>query len=121
MYDGSVQYAPITYNFTAKERDPESGLDNFGARYDSSNLGRFMSPDNGAFHLDNPQSLNRYTYVLDNPMVYVDPDGDDSFSAIYHLGSGGWQPLSPLRGCRTLCDFQRVRVLTFPDLAVTAR
>jgi RHS repeat-associated protein len=32
-------------HFTGKERDSESGLDNFGARYDSSSLGRFMSPD----------------------------------------------------------------------------
>src|SRR5580704_8092878 len=34
-----------THKFTGKERDAESGLDNFGARYDSSNLGRFMTPD----------------------------------------------------------------------------
>ena len=33
------------YKFTGKERDSESGLDNFGARYNSSSLGRFMSPD----------------------------------------------------------------------------
>src|SRR5262249_15221182 len=33
------------YKFTGKERDTESGLDNFGARYDSSSMGRFMSPD----------------------------------------------------------------------------
>ena len=31
--------------YTGKERDTESGLDNFGARYDSSSLGRFMTPD----------------------------------------------------------------------------
>lgn len=31
------------YKFTGKERDTESGLDNFGARYEASNLGRFMS------------------------------------------------------------------------------
>ncbi len=36
--------ADQNYKFTGKERDPESGLDNFGARYDSSNLGRFMTP-----------------------------------------------------------------------------
>jgi RHS repeat-associated protein len=33
------------YKFTGKERDSESGLDNFGARYDSSQYGRFMTPD----------------------------------------------------------------------------
>ena len=45
MYDCSVQHAPLTYKFTGKERDSESGLDNFGARYFVSSLGRFMSPD----------------------------------------------------------------------------
>ena len=45
MYDGSCQHALLTYKFTGKERDSESGLDNFGARYDSSSIGRFMSPD----------------------------------------------------------------------------
>jgi RHS repeat-associated protein len=34
-----------THNFEGKERDSESGLDNFGARYYASSLGRFMSPD----------------------------------------------------------------------------
>jgi RHS repeat-associated protein len=76
-----------THKFTGKERDSESGLDNFGARYDSSAMGRFMSPDMGTFHIDNPQSLNRYTYALNNPLFYIDPDGEDSISAVYHLGS----------------------------------
>jgi RHS repeat-associated protein len=52
------------YKFTGKERDIESGLDYFGARYDSSSLGRFMSPDAGPFDLSNPQSLNRYVYFM---------------------------------------------------------
>jgi len=64
-------------HFTGKEHDWESGLDNFGARYDASSLGRFMSPDAGAFHWGNPQSLNRYIYTLDNPLRFVDPDGLD--------------------------------------------
>jgi len=37
--------APQHYKFTGNERDSESNLDNFGKRYDSSSLGRFMSPD----------------------------------------------------------------------------
>ena len=39
---GTIQYAPLGYKFTGKERDSESGLDNFGARYNSPNLGRFI-------------------------------------------------------------------------------
>ncbi len=68
------------YKFTAKERDTESGLDNFGARYNASTLGRFMSPDPdnaGAAAGNNPQSWNAYSYVLNNPLNAVDPDGLD--------------------------------------------
>jgi RHS repeat-associated protein len=69
-----------TYKFTGKERDSESGLDNFGARYDSSQYGRFMSPDplgilSGQTSV--PQSLNLYSYVENNPLNAVDPDGLD--------------------------------------------
>jgi RHS repeat-associated protein len=67
-----------TYKFTDKERDSESGLDYFGARYYSSSMGRFISPDYFANDIDkfNPQSLNRYTYARNNPLVYVDPTGE---------------------------------------------
>ncbi len=70
------------YKFTGKERDTESGLDYFGARYYGSNMGRFMSPDWAAkampvpyAKLDNPQSLNLYAYVGNNPLSRRDPDG----------------------------------------------
>src|SRR5579863_10303967 len=58
MYDGAAQYVLSAHNFTSKERDSESGLDNFGARYDSSQYGRFMSPDpeNLGSIRDDPQS-----------------------------------------------------------------
>ena len=66
-----------TYKFTGKERDSESGLDNFGARYDSSATGRFMSvdPSNKSINKLNPQSWNRYTYTLNNPLRFVDDNG----------------------------------------------
>ncbi|MGE5110967.1 MAG: RHS repeat domain-containing protein [Acidobacteriaceae bacterium] len=63
------------YKFTGKERDPESGLDNFGARFDASTLGRFISIDGGRGELQDPQTLNKYAYVTNNPLRYVDPDG----------------------------------------------
>ncbi len=68
-----------TYKFTGKERDSESGLDNFGARYDSSSLGRFMSPDPLGGHLEDPQTLNRYVYVRNNPLRFTDPTGLDFY------------------------------------------
>jgi RHS repeat-associated protein len=67
---------------TGKERDTESGNDYFMARYYSSSMGRFMSPDWSAkedpvpyAQLADPQSLNLYSYVRNNPMDRVDPDG----------------------------------------------
>jgi len=69
-----------SYKFTTKERDSESTLDNFGARYFGSSLGRFMSPDPlGILSAEttSPQSLNLYSYVQNNPVNAVDPDGLD--------------------------------------------
>jgi RHS repeat-associated protein len=76
--------------FTSKERDPESGNDNFGARFYSSNLGRFMSPDpDGAGSLEqDPQSWNMYAYARNNPLRYTDPDGR-SYDVCVDNGSGG--------------------------------
>jgi RHS repeat-associated protein len=61
--------------FTGHERDAESGLDFMQARYCSSMAGRFMSPDSVAGSPSNPQSLNLYAYVMNNPMKYSDPTG----------------------------------------------
>jgi RHS repeat-associated protein len=63
------------YKFTGKERDPESGLDNFVARYNSSNIGRFMSPDPLGGRIVDPQTLNKYSYVRNNPLNLIDPTG----------------------------------------------
>jgi RHS repeat-associated protein len=69
-------------NSTGKERDSESGLDDFGARYYSSAIGRFASPDWNAnptpipyANLAYPQSLNLYSYVQNNPLTFRDPNG----------------------------------------------
>ena len=69
-----VRLAPSS--FTGKERDSESGLDNFGARFDSSSLGRFMTPDSPSYsNHKNPQTWNLYTYSLNNPVTFRDADG----------------------------------------------
>jgi len=72
--------------FTGKERDSESGLDYFGARYYSGAQGRFTSPDWSATpqpvpyaDLTDPQTLNLYTYVRNNPLSRTDPDGHCCF------------------------------------------
>jgi RHS repeat-associated protein len=64
--------------FSGKERDAETGWDYFGARYYGSKIGRFTTVDphqNIEANLVNPQAWNRYSYVLNNPLRYTDPDG----------------------------------------------
>jgi RHS repeat-associated protein len=65
------------YKFTGKERDTESGLDYFGARYYASSMGRWLSPDKpfADQHTANPQSWNLYAYGRNNPLRNVDPNG----------------------------------------------
>lgn len=68
------------FKYTGQRRDPETGNDFFGARYYSSNFGRFTSPDpSGLAYADptNPQSFNLYSYVRNNPLIYTDPSGLD--------------------------------------------
>jgi RHS repeat-associated protein len=71
----------LRQKFTSKERDNETGLDYFAARYYASTQGRFTSPDSfGGLQL-NPQTFNLYAYVKNNPLKYVDPSGHDAESS----------------------------------------
>ncbi|MFZ0413306.1 MAG: RHS repeat-associated core domain-containing protein [Candidatus Acidiferrales bacterium] len=70
------------YKFEGKERDTETGNDDFGARYYTSRLGRWLSADWSAVpapvpyaNLTNPQTLNLYAMVSDNPETFADLDG----------------------------------------------
>jgi len=67
----------VRQQFTAYERDVETGLDYSNARYFANTQGRFTSPDPmlSSGKPPEPQSWNRYAYVLNNPLVYVDPSG----------------------------------------------
>jgi RHS repeat-associated protein len=86
--DYQTQYGagsdPDEHHFTNQDRDIESNLDYFPARYYNSNLGRFMTPDwseepDSVPHADytKPQSLNLYSYVFNNPLTSTDADGHD--------------------------------------------
>jgi RHS repeat-associated protein len=74
-----------TNYFTGHERDRESapsddvaGLDYMMARYYSSSLGRFMAVDPGDdTDLEDPQSWNKYSYVRNNPLKFIDTDGQE--------------------------------------------
>jgi RHS repeat-associated protein len=64
-------------HFATLDQDAESGTSHATFRQASTTLGRWMSPDpySGNYDATNPQSMNRYNYVLNNPLAYVDPDG----------------------------------------------
>lgn len=72
---GYSQPDGVRQNFTGSERDDETGLDFMQARYYANIQGRFMSVDPVVGLLSNPQSLNRYSYGLNNPLKFVDPTG----------------------------------------------
>jgi RHS repeat-associated protein len=86
-YDGDTTHQ----KFTSKERDTETGLDYFGSRYYVSMQGRFSSVDPVPVTIENfvnPQRWNAYTYVLNNPLAAVDPNGSDG------QGTGGEKIIS---------------------------
>jgi RHS repeat-associated protein len=84
-YGGERSYTntcPQTYKFEGKERDTETGNDEFGARYYSNRFGRWLSADWSAVpvpvpyaNLSNPQTLNLYSMVSDDPESFADLDG----------------------------------------------
>jgi RHS repeat-associated protein len=69
----------VRQKFTSYERDIESNLDFAQARYYSNQHGRFTSVDPlmASARASNPKTWNRYTYALNNPLKYIDPDGMD--------------------------------------------
>jgi RHS repeat-associated protein len=64
----------VTHKYTGQEKD-DTGLYFYNARYYDPALGRFISADTIVPDPTNPQALNRYTYVLNNPLLYTDPSG----------------------------------------------
>jgi len=79
---GEAQGSTSKRQFTGQERDPEAGLDYMLARYYSSSLGRFMAVDPGDDTvLESPQSWNKYAYVRNNPLAFIDPTGTMSVKA----------------------------------------
>ena len=71
----------VRFKYTGKERDESTGLYFYEARYYDPFLGRFISADTIVPDPLDPQALNRYSYALNNPILYTDPTGNFSFAA----------------------------------------
>jgi RHS repeat-associated protein len=87
--------SPTEHHFTGKERDQESGNDYFVGRYYANAMGRWLSPDEinetEARMLNPANTLNKYTYGANNPLKYIDPDGQD-VTIFYEEGPAGGGP-----------------------------
>jgi RHS repeat-associated protein len=93
---GDIAYetgtASLKYKFTGQEYDAGSGLYYYNARYYDPKLTRFTTAD-PLIPDSNPQSLNRYTYCLNNPVKYIDPTGNDFYDAnmnVYYSEINNW-------------------------------
>jgi RHS repeat-associated protein len=97
-----------THEFTGDERDgtaqTETGLDHTQFRQYSSSMDRWMTPDPAglaAVDLTNPQSWNRYAYVTNNPLIYVDPLG---MTGVPPPPPGGGSPMCNIDGIDAPCS-----------------
>jgi RHS repeat-associated protein len=76
-FTDSTTAFPLSHRFTGQVLDEDTGLYYYGARYYDPELARFIQPDTIIPDFGDPQGYNRYSYVLNNPFKYVDPDGHD--------------------------------------------
>jgi RHS repeat-associated protein len=74
------------FKFIDQEVDISSNLYNYDARLYDPVIGRFISADSVEQDWFNPQNLNRYTYCLNNPLKYEDPDGHFVFIFAFIFG-----------------------------------
>ena len=91
---GGVRVAgnlPTDHTFTGQIEDDSTGLYFYNARYYSGSLGRFISADTIVPGAGNPQAFNRYSYVLNSPLNYIDPTGHvyDDWADCDHSNSSG--------------------------------
>ncbi|MBZ5671403.1 MAG: RHS repeat-associated core domain-containing protein, partial [Acidobacteriia bacterium] len=91
------------YKMAGMKFDQESGNYYTLNRYYPANLARWLSPDPLAGGITNPQSLNRYAYVLNNPTTFIDPLGLQDKSNI-KLQAGPTAPGCTLNGIFTSCS-----------------
>lgn len=87
---------PSDIHYMQKERDQETGNDDFGARYYASNMGRWITPDWAAgvevvpyANFPSPQTLNLYSFVSNNPLSNMDADGHQPSRVLCSDGVAG--------------------------------
>ena len=86
--DARTGAVSTAYQYTGQELDAASGLYYYRARWYDPALGRFIQADSIVPAPGNPQSLNRYAYVYNNPLRYTDPSGHDPRLPVYRPTPG---------------------------------
>ena len=102
------------FSFTDREQDQESGLIYMNARYYDPKIGRFITPDPLLGNITSPRSTNRFTYVLNNPVRFVDQTG--LYGEDYDY-DGGYNVLDP---GYDFDGWDSSRVYDFPARTVSA-
>ncbi|MFC3798112.1 RHS repeat domain-containing protein [Cohnella sp. GCM10012308] len=87
---------PNVFKYAGEIEDPETGLYYLRARFYDPSMGRFITKDTYEGQIDNPLSLNLYTYVGNNPLTHVDPSGNDAIVINAPTSAAGYGHTSAL-------------------------
>ena len=104
-YTQSTNVFKVSRRYTGQVLDDATGLYYYNARYYDPMLARFIQPDDIIPNFADPQSYNRYSYCVNNPLRYTDPDGhgaigdalfsQETYTSSYQLltmhDSAGWR------------------------------
>ena len=105
------------YTYTGEKNDTSTGLEYLGARYYDPSTGRFISMDPLLGRLSSPQTMDRFAYCLNSPLLHTDPTGMGVPATMnYHQG----QKLDPLGNLVTACNEMATYVTEHPVVIVIA-
>jgi RHS repeat-associated protein len=102
-YGGVRNRGSERYGYTGKERDAITGLNYYEARYYYSSNRHFTQADSITPNVYDPQSLNRYSYVRNNPINYIDPSGH-SFNPVKWIWENARDPVWSNRMASTISE-----------------
>ncbi len=113
---GSLGHSATSFGFTGQRHDSSTGLYFYNSRYYDPTLGRFTQPNSIVPAPSDPQALNRYSYVRNNPINLTDPSGHGWFSKLMGMIAGIF--VTVITGGCISCG---IAVYNFTDTLISAR